>query len=1341
MAGRALFPAPAYAPLLSVCCALLCAGLVLPLLRPGVARAALADTGHWSPAQDWRSAVNAYAIHMALQPGDGSPYHSRVLWWTTEKNSVFSGGQWGWRHGSGSGFEGCASYPESAFTFVSVPASEMDLFCSGQVGLGDGRLFTPGGTDPVVGSYGDNRSRVFTSGTGSSPGSWSNAGSMVDWRWYPTGTTLRDGRAMVLGGSRHPNHRIFGGRRNTTAPISGTGDSLQRFGPVTGGQWEFPVSPIAHLGQRPSVREGHTFVEMKSVGSFTDSAGLPVQVLFGGRDSLNGVGVQNDTWFLVREDNTFGSDYIYRWWKPNPTSPPLGRSEHSAVVMPAYEQMVVFGGRDANDAARSDVLRQIKSGGGYAWQPVFPSGAAPTARFGHTAIYDETTVSGVLRRRVVVFGGTAGLNQSPSDNAVYELRFTAGGIATWSQMTVVDLGDGFPSPRYWHAMERDPVRRAYSAGDTGRAVFVYGGALSDTATKSFSNELWVLWLFENGNAGWKKRTVGGTGPGARGPHSLTWDEMQGKGPGRLYIYGGRTASGAADRYVYMLDPWDSASLWTQWAQAPFALDGHTTVIEDDITLARIPEVYNPVASTWTALTRALYRTHTYPMNFVVRRFPPSDITRVISVGQDPQGYWLDVPPSGQPVQGWQTSSGLNSGFFAQTGVMYRPGRIMIAGGKGGSGVVGTTKTLNADSLSVGWVNRAAMSARYFHNLVLLPTGSVLAVGGVPTTNQGDVSAAVYRPQMWSPDTLAWTPLGDLAQQGKPRNYHSTAVLLPDGRVLSAGGEGGDHKYFGEVFCPPYLYKPGTDNLAPRPVINSAPASLTLGKPFTICVPDTTGITRVALVRPGATTHAFDQNQSYVPLSFTPASNPMRLLVYAPASADDAPPGYYMLFLTGSKEGSTAYRDVPSIARWVRINGAGGRDTCDSVDPALMTPFAEVVSQTTIEVSWTAPADDGTLSASGAVKEYDARYAFQPISNPTAWQSAWQVSGEPAPQPVGSSESYTFTGLACCTDHYLAVRAWDDNTKISPIHGNVKVKTLCTGCSGLTAGPGRDIEAMRLASTTARAAESSPAPEGMSGPTAGGVVVETERTTGGGWEVVVRRDADVAGLETAAAGTIVLQDRNATGGWNTRRTLASQEGPIGLCALREGGRAVFFGDYVLEQFTASLDGASSNHLLAQATHSRTGSLNVSLLPNAVPPSLLDGESLTLTYEPSAATPGQNESWYLLLRRTGTGSLGGPARPETESLPQRFALYPSQPNPSRGSNLIRFDLPQDIEVALEVLDIQGRRVRTLAKGTMPAGRHAVEWDANDDSGRPLPAGIYLYRLVTPSVRQHKKLVLAR
>jgi len=233
-------------------------------------------------------------------------------------------------------------------------------------------------------------------------------------------------------------------------------------------------------------------------------------------------------------------------------------------------------------------------------------------------------------------------------------------------------------------------------------------------------------------------------------------------------------------------------------------------------------------------------------------------------------------------------------------------KVMVAGGSlthanGGGAATNTVEVIDLSAANPTWTYANPMTySRYNENLVLLPDGTVLAVGG--GGGWGEFTNPIYTPELYDPKTGQWTVM---APQTIQRTYHSTAVLLPDGRVISSGsnnGASGQITY--EIFSPPYLFR------GARPVIQSAPTSLTYGAKFNITTSNASTITRVALVRPGATTHADDFDQRYVDLSFTVGSG--TISATAPANSSLAPAGYYMLVIVNSS-------GVPSVMPFLLLN--------------------------------------------------------------------------------------------------------------------------------------------------------------------------------------------------------------------------------------------------------------------------------------------------------------------------------------------------------------------------------------------------------------------------------------
>jgi hypothetical protein len=352
-----------------------------------------------------------------------------------------------------------------------------------------------------------------------------------------------------------------------------------------------------------------------------------------------------------------------------------------------------------------------------------------------------------------------------------------------------------------------------------------------------------------------------------------------------------------------------------------------------------PEIYDPVSNTWTLLTTPTQVIPNYSFEFVL---PNGNVLAAGSDEAKMATYQFNVAT--------QTYSVVDPTVLdAGSAVMYQPGKIMKTGSSylsappdngGSTPSAATTYVIDMNQANPAWQQTASMAhARTHLNLTILPDDTVLATGGSSDIGGVNPANAVEAAELWSPTTHTWTTM---ASEQVPRLYHSTALLLPDGRVAVAGG---GHNFFNsiaypnaEIYSPAYLFK------GARPTITSAPSTLAFGNSFFVGTPDGANIASVALVRNGSVTHSFNMDQEYIPLSFTQTSG--GLTVQAPANANVAPPGYYMLFIVNSN-------GVPSMAPFVRLP-APYEDTQPPTAPTNLTASGGVG---TVNLAWSASTDN------------------------------------------------------------------------------------------------------------------------------------------------------------------------------------------------------------------------------------------------------------------------------------------------------------------------------------------------------------------------------------------------
>jgi len=463
--------------------------------------------------------------------------------------------------------------------------------------------------------------------------------------------------------------------------------------------------------------------------------------------------------------------------------------------------------------------------------------------------------------------------------------------------------------------------------------------------------------------------------------------------GKLFLAGGHIANNVGLNYASIYDP--QANTWARqpdmnagrWYPTTTTLaDGSVLVVSGDVDITVganiLPQVWTN--GTWRDLSTAQVARPLYPFMFLA----PDG--RVFYAGPDIYSKYLNTSGTGAWTAVATSTGGLRS---YGTAVMYEPGKVLMVGGN--DPPKASAEKIDLNLATPTWQSGGLMhTPRRQVNSTVLPDGTVLITGGSSGAGFNNSAAPVYTAERWDPAQNSFT---ELASATRYRGYHSIALLLPDGRVLSSGG---DNEPNAEVFSPPYLFK------GARPVVTSSPPSITWGESFSVDTPDATSITAATLVRLSAVTHAFNMNQRFNRLAFS--QKPGGLTVTAPSGAKIAPPGDYMLFVLNAA-------GVPSIARIVRLGVA-----TPPVAPTNLS--ASAVSSTQINLAWT----DNASNESGFRIERSADGAtFTEIV------------------VVGPNvTTYANTALSAATQYWYRVRA-DNATGQSGYAGPASATTMPT----------------------------------------------------------------------------------------------------------------------------------------------------------------------------------------------------------------------------------------------------------------------------------------------------------
>jgi Domain of unknown function (DUF1929)/Ricin-type beta-trefoil lectin domain len=346
---------------------------------------------------------------------------------------------------------------------------------------------------------------------------------------------------------------------------------------------------------------------------------------------------------------------------------------------------------------------------------------------------------------------------------------------------------------------------------------------------------------------------------------------------------------------------------------------------------------------------------------------------------------------------WGTSS---------TAVMFRPGLVLQIGGGAPGNNFGTDKGSNVASMydlrtaiadpskAITRQDSTMRLGRHFATATVMANGEVLVSGG--SLGNNTLEGVTHRTEIFNPDTGTWRLDAGLK---RPRLYHSVALLMKDGRVMTGGGgaPGPIDANDVEIYTPDYLLD-SNGKPAVRPSILTGPASaLSLGQSFTITTDKP--VKRVTIVKTGTVTHSYNTDQRFFEARFTTSGNSTSIVF--PNDAVNATPGIYMVFAYDAN-------GVPSVGKFVRLKSPTG-DTGYQLPNDMPTP---TTATGTAKTQWAFCAPEGqSCPVTGTQNvRYGAngKYATRSVTGAVDCSNA--IFGDPAPGIAKSCE-FENTSLA------------------------------------------------------------------------------------------------------------------------------------------------------------------------------------------------------------------------------------------------------------------------------------------------------------------------------------------